>query len=75
MINAQGAADARIIQAGAEAEAILLIAEALEDNENLLLYQYINQLAPGIQVMLVPNDNPYLLTLPTLPEPTAVPVP
>jgi regulator of protease activity HflC (stomatin/prohibitin superfamily) len=75
VINAQGAADARIIQAGAEAEAILLIAEALEDNENLLLYQYINQLAPGIQVMLVPNDNPYLLTLPTLPEPTAVPVP
>jgi hypothetical protein len=39
----------------------------------MLLYQYINRLAPGIQVMLVPNDNPYLLTLPTLPTPTPEP--
>lgn len=70
VINAQGAADARIIQAEAEAKALQLIAAALKNNDNLLLYQYINQLAPGIQVMLVPNDNPYLLTLPTLPTPT-----
>jgi regulator of protease activity HflC (stomatin/prohibitin superfamily) len=75
VINAQGAADARIIQADAEAQALQLIAAALKNNDNLLLYQYINQLAPGIQVMLVPNDNPYLLTLPTLPEATAVPTP
>ena len=75
VINAQGAADARIIQANAEAEALLLIADALEGNENLLLYQYINQLSPNIQVMLVPNDNPYLLSLPTLPDATTVPVP
>lgn len=70
VINAQGAADARIIQAQAEAQALQLIAAALQNNDNLLLYQYINQLAPGIQVMLVPNDNPYLLTLPTLPAAT-----
>ncbi len=75
VINAQGAADARIIQAQAEAQALQLIADALEGNDNLLLYQYINELAPGIQVMLVPNDNPYLLTLPTLPGATPVPVP
>jgi regulator of protease activity HflC (stomatin/prohibitin superfamily) len=77
VINAQGAADARLIQADAEAKALQLIAAALKNNDNLLLYQYINQLSPGIQVMLVPNDNPYLLTLPTLPTatpaPTAVP--
>ena len=73
VINAQGAADARIIQAQAEAQALQLIAEALKNNDNLLLYQYINQLAPGIQVMLVPNDNPYLLTLPTLPAATPAP--
>jgi regulator of protease activity HflC (stomatin/prohibitin superfamily) len=77
VINAQGAADARIIQAQAEAQALQLIADALKNNDKLLLYQYINQLAPGIQVMLVPNDNPYLLTLPTLPtatpSPTATP--
>jgi regulator of protease activity HflC (stomatin/prohibitin superfamily) len=80
VINAQGAADARIIQAQAEAQALQLIAAALKNNDKLLLYQYINQLAPGIQVMLVPNDNPYLLTLPTLPaatstEPTPAPTP
>jgi len=49
----------------------------LNKNENMLLYQYINRLAPNIQVMLVPNENPYLLTLPALPtetpEPTATP--
>lgn len=77
VINAQGAADARIIQAQAEAQALQLIADALKNNDKLLLYQYINQLAPGIQVMLVPNDNPYLLTLPSLPtatpSPTATP--
>lgn len=75
VINAEGAADARVIEAQAEAEALQLIADALENNDNLLLYQYINQLAPGIQVMLVPNDNPYLLTLPTLPAATQAPVP
>jgi regulator of protease activity HflC (stomatin/prohibitin superfamily) len=80
VINAQGAADARVLQAQAEAKALKLIAEALQNNENLLLYQYISKLAPGIQVMLVPNNNPYLLTIPTLPaptstEPAAVPTP
>jgi regulator of protease activity HflC (stomatin/prohibitin superfamily) len=75
VINAQGAADARIIQAQAEKEALQLIADALKNNDKLLLYQYINQIAPGIKVMLVPNDNPYLLTLPTLEEETTVPIP
>ena len=76
VINAQGAADARIIQAQAESQALQLIAGALQNNENLLLYQYINQIAPGIQVMLVPNDNPYLLTLPSMPAATtAAPTP
>ncbi len=75
VIQAKGAADARIIQAQAEAQSLQLIADALKNNDNLLLYQYINQLAPGIQVMLVPNDNPYLLTLPSLPSPTPTATP
>jgi len=60
-IRAQGDADARIIQAKAEAEALQLIAAALRENPDLLNYQYINKLAPGIRVMLVPNNAPYLL--------------
>lgn len=75
VIQAKGAADARVIQAQAEAQALQLIATALENNDNLLLYQYINKLAPGVQVMLVPNNNPYLLTLPGLPTATPEPTP
>jgi regulator of protease activity HflC (stomatin/prohibitin superfamily) len=75
VINAKGAADARVIQAQAEAQALQLIADALQNNDNLLLYQYINKLSPGVQVMLVPNNNPYLLTLPALPTETPTPSP
>ncbi len=75
VINAKGAADARVVQAQAESQALQLIAAALENNDNLLLYQYISKLAPGVQVMLVPNNNPYLLTLPTLPATTPGPTP
>jgi regulator of protease activity HflC (stomatin/prohibitin superfamily) len=66
VIRAQGDADARLIQADAEARALELIAAALQDNPDLLTYQYISKLAPGIQVMLVPSNTPYLLPLPTL---------
>jgi regulator of protease activity HflC (stomatin/prohibitin superfamily) len=85
-IRAQGDADARLIQAQAEAQALKMIADALKDNPDLLSYQYISKLAPGVQVMLVPNNAPYLLPLPalngstqttTIPEilPTPLPTP
>jgi regulator of protease activity HflC (stomatin/prohibitin superfamily) len=73
VINAQGQAEARLIEAEAESEALNLLAAALQDNPDLLTYQYIVRLAPGIQVMLVPSDNPYLLPLPQL-QPTTEPV-
>lgn len=65
VIAAQGDADARLIQAEAEAKALQMIADVLKQNPDLLTYEYIQQLAPNISVMLVPNDNPYLLPLPT----------
>ncbi|UCH60671.1 MAG: hypothetical protein JSV61_04110 [Anaerolineales bacterium] len=71
VIEAEGAAEARVIEAQAEAEALRKIAEALQENPDLLTYQYITKLAPGVQVMLVPNNAPYLLPLPTL-EPSTV---
>jgi hypothetical protein len=70
-----------LIQAGAEKAALLLYAEELLNNDELLTYTYINKLAPGIQVMLVPNNTPFILPLPnmgpTLPAavPTIVPTP
>ena len=87
VIESEGNAKARLIEAKAEAEALDLLAQALQNNPDLLTYTYINKLSPGIQVMLVPNDNPYLLPLPQMgppyspdtptptPEPTLVPSP
>jgi regulator of protease activity HflC (stomatin/prohibitin superfamily) len=88
VINAKGLADARVIQAQAEAQALDLIARALQGNTDLLTYTYINKIAPGVQVMLVPNNTPFLLPLPTIgppaqstteasptPAPTPLPLP
>ncbi len=66
VIRAEGDGEARIIAANAESQALNKIAEALADKPELLTYQYITKLAPGVQVMLVPNNTPYLLPLPTL---------
>lgn len=63
---AEGNAQARVIEAEAEAEALALIAAVLQDNPELLTYEYIRNLAPNIQVMLVPNDNPFILPLQSL---------
>lgn len=70
VIAAQGRAKARLLEADAEAKALELIAAALRGNPDLITYNYVQRLAPGIQVMLVPNDNPFLLPLPTLTPPT-----
>ena len=64
---ARGRANARLVEAKAEAEALALIAAVLATNPDLITYNYVLKLAPGIQVMLVPNDNPFLLPLPSLP--------
>ena len=65
-INALAIAEARLIQATAEAEALQLLADAIESNPDILTLEYIQKLAPGIQVMLVTSDNPFLLPLPEL---------
>ena len=66
VIQAQADAEARLIQAQAEAEALALLGQAIEENPDILTLEYIQKLAPGIRVMLVPNDNPFLLPLPSL---------
>jgi regulator of protease activity HflC (stomatin/prohibitin superfamily) len=66
VIQANADAEARLIQAQAEAEALTLLGEAIEENPDILTLEYIQKLGPGVQVMLVPNDNPFLLPLPSL---------
>ena len=77
VINAQGQASSRLIQAEAEAKALQLIADAIQTNQDLLTYTYINKLTPGIQVMLLPSNSPFLFPLPTLgpSAPVATPTP
>ncbi len=81
VIRAKADAEARLIQAEAEKTALELINQAVKDNPGLLSYLYISKIAPGIQVMLLPSNSPFLYNLPELmPEgstllPTAVPTP
>jgi regulator of protease activity HflC (stomatin/prohibitin superfamily) len=76
-LEAQGRADATVLEgeaaakvillkAQAQAEALRLINEILSKNRDLLTYQYVDKIAPGIKVMLVPNNNPFILPIPDL---------
>jgi regulator of protease activity HflC (stomatin/prohibitin superfamily) len=65
IIDANAEAEARVIQAQAEKQALELISAILQNNPDLLLYQYITKLAPSIQTMLLPSDNPFLFPLPS----------
>jgi regulator of protease activity HflC (stomatin/prohibitin superfamily) len=64
VIEAKGSAEARLIEAEAESQALGYIAKVIQDNPDMLTYQYISKLSPAIRVMVVPSDSPYLFTLP-----------
>ena len=68
VLEGQASADVILLKAQAEAEALRLIKIALDGDQNLITYRYVDKLGPGVQVMLVPADNPYLLPLPDLTE-------
>jgi hypothetical protein len=68
VLQGQAEADVIKLKAQAEAEALQLIKAALDGDQNLITYRYIDKLGPGVKVMLVPSDNPYLLPLPDLTE-------
>lgn len=70
IISAEGEAEARVIRAEAEKTALELLGAALAANPDLITFEYVQRLAPGIQVMLVPSDNPFLLPIPSLGEAT-----
>lgn len=67
---ARGKADAIEIEAEAQANALRLIGQSLEENRDLVTYHYVEKLSPGIRVMLVPSNNPLILPLPSLDETT-----
>ena len=65
-IEAAAQATAIVLKAQADANALELVKEALAQDETLLTYRYIEKIAPGIRVMLLPNNNPLILPLPDL---------
>ncbi len=73
VIAAQGAAEARIIQAEAEAEANRLISQSI--TAELVQYQYVLKLAPGVETIFIPSGNQFILPLPntTTPGTTTTP--
>lgn len=64
VIAAKGAADAQIIQAEAQAQANELIGQSIQKNPEILQYQYILKLAPGVQTIFIPSGNQFILPLP-----------
>ncbi|HET8563490.1 MAG TPA: prohibitin family protein, partial [Candidatus Binatia bacterium] len=77
VIAAQGAAEAQIIQAEAQAQANELIGQSLQENPEILQYQYILKLSPGVQTIFIPSGNQFILPLPntTTTTTTVVPTP
>jgi regulator of protease activity HflC (stomatin/prohibitin superfamily) len=71
VIASKGAAEARLIQAQAEAKANQLLAESL--TPELIQYQYILKLAPGVQTIFIPSDNQFILPLPETTTTTTTP--
>lgn len=73
VIAAKGAAEARLIQAEAEAKANELIGQSLQNNPQILQYQYILKLAPGVQTIFIPSGNQFILPLPNTTIPSTMP--
>jgi len=62
VIAAKGDAEAAVIQAEAQAKANQLISNSL--TPELIQYQYIQKLSPGVQTIFIPSDNQFILPLP-----------
>jgi regulator of protease activity HflC (stomatin/prohibitin superfamily) len=67
VIAAKGEAEARLIQAQAEAQANQLLAQSL--TPELVQYQYILKLAPGVETIFIPSGNQFILPLPNTTTP------
>jgi regulator of protease activity HflC (stomatin/prohibitin superfamily) len=92
--TAQGTADAVVIAANGEAQSIQIkataqaagwaaLAAVLKDHPEMLTYEYIQKIAPNLQVIYLPSGTPLLLpstnpltpTVPTVPTTPVVPTP
>ena len=80
VIEAEGERDAAIARAEGEAEALRLRGESIRANPEIIDLEVAQRLAPGIQTIMIPSDNNFLLDLRSLSEqrggtPAAPPTP
>ena len=54
-VEAQGIRDAAITRAEGESKALLLVADALRNNPDLIQYTYVQKIAPNISVIVLPG--------------------
>lgn len=76
--RAEGEAQSIILRAQAEAEALRLVSEVLSENPSLIQYQYVQNLADNVQLMLVPSNSPFLFdfnSIANMPAPDAAETP
>jgi regulator of protease activity HflC (stomatin/prohibitin superfamily) len=79
VISAKGNAQAILLNAQAQAQAWTALAEVLKGNPEMLTYEYIQKIAPNLQVIYLPSGTPLLLpsvspTSPTAPTAPTTPV-
>ena len=66
--RAEGEAQAIILEAQAQAEALRLVSEQIAANPLLIQYEYIQQLSDNVSLALVPSNTPFLFDFASLPE-------
>lgn len=60
---ARGRANARLIEAAAEAEALRVISEQIAANPNLIQYLYVSNLSDNVSFALLPSDSPFIFNV------------
>jgi regulator of protease activity HflC (stomatin/prohibitin superfamily) len=60
---ARGRANARLIEAEAEAEALRVISDQIAANPNLIQYLYVANLSDNVSFALLPSDSPFIFNV------------
>lgn len=68
VIEAEGERDAQVARAEGEAEALRLRGQALSENPEMIQLEVAQRLAPGVQTIMLPSDNNFLLDMRSLTE-------
>lgn len=74
VIAAEGEAEAIVLRAQAEAEGLGLLNEVLQNNPNLIQWQYVNELTDQVELLVIPSNSPFLFDLDQFSGPSGTPL-